>query len=94
MYVCRFCSDALATCSDTSNSSFSTCVFAVLIFAVKHLITSHPNLLGISAQMHGVGVPASSSQSHHHSHHIIMEIGMAASTTASNVIRISALRLA
>jgi hypothetical protein len=45
-------------------------------------------------QMHGVGVPASGSQSHRHSHHIIMEIEMAASAMASNIIRILALRLA
>ncbi|KAI0260988.1 hypothetical protein BGY98DRAFT_1054279, partial [Russula aff. rugulosa BPL654] len=55
-----FCSDALATCGDTGSSS-SARVFSLLISAIKHLVTSRPNLLGVSAQMHGVGVPASGS---------------------------------
>ena len=87
MYACRFCSDVLATCGDTGSSS-SARVFALLISAVKHLATSRPNLLGVSAQMHGVGVPASGSRSHRHSHHIVTEMGTAASATASNVVRI------
>ncbi|KAI0267181.1 hypothetical protein BGY98DRAFT_1026893, partial [Russula aff. rugulosa BPL654] len=39
--------------------------------------------------MHGVGVPASGSQSHRHSHHIVAEMGTAASATASNIAGLS-----
>jgi hypothetical protein len=51
MYACRSCSDALATRGDTGSSSAR--VFALLISALKHLVTSRLNLLGVSAQMHG-----------------------------------------
>ncbi|KAI0264540.1 hypothetical protein BGY98DRAFT_1040772, partial [Russula aff. rugulosa BPL654] len=33
------------------------------------LVTSRPTLLDVSVQMHGVGIPASDSQSHLHSYH-------------------------
>ena len=55
----------------------------------KCLVTSRPILLGVSAQMYSVGVPASDSQSHLHSHHSLDSIAemvvTAASATVSNV---------
>jgi hypothetical protein len=46
--------DALATDGDTSSAS-SARAFTLLI----SVLTSRPALLGVSAQMYGVGVPAS-----------------------------------
>ncbi len=81
--------DALATDSDTSSAS-SARVFSLLISALKRLVTSRPVLLGVSAQMHGVGVPASDSQSHLHSPHsldsVAEMVATAASATVSNVV--------
>jgi hypothetical protein len=37
--------------------------------ALKRLVTSRPALLGVSTQIHGMGVPASNPQSHLHGHH-------------------------
>jgi hypothetical protein len=99
--TCRLCSDAefmrsvwqrydaLATDGDTSSAS-SARVFTLLISALKRLVTSRPVLLGVSAQMHGVGVPVSDSQSHLHSHHsldsVAEMVATAASATVSNVV--------
>jgi hypothetical protein len=49
--------DTLATDSDTSSASSTSSarVFTLLISALKCLVTSRPTLLGVSAQMHGVG---------------------------------------
>jgi hypothetical protein len=81
--------DALATDGDTSSAS-SARVFTLLISALKRLVTSRPILLGVSAQMHGVGVPAGDSQSHLHSHHsldsVAEMVATAASATMSNVV--------
>jgi hypothetical protein len=81
--------DALATDGDTSSAS-SARVFTLLISALKRLVTSRPVLLGVSAQMHGVGVSASDSQSHIHSHHsldsVAEMVATAASATVSNVV--------
>ena len=100
-YTCRLCSDAefirgvwqrydaLATDGDTGNSSRAR-VFTLLISALKRLVTSRPAMLGVSAQMHGVGVPASDSQSHLHSPHsldsVAEMVATAASATVSNVV--------
>ena len=57
--------DALATDSDTG-VTYSARVFIPLKrhkSALKHLVTSRPTLLGVSAQMRGVGIPVSDSQS-------------------------------
>lgn len=101
MYTCRLCSDAefirsvwrrydaLATDGDTGSASCPR-VFTLLISALKRLVTSRPSLLGISAQMHGVGVPAGDSQAHLHSHHsldsVAEMVATAASATVSNVV--------
>ena len=81
--------DAVATDGDAGNTS-SARVFTLLISALKRLVTSRPVLLGVSAQMHGVGVPASDSQSHLHSHHSLDSVAemmaTAASATVSNVV--------
>jgi hypothetical protein len=81
--------DALATDGDTSSAS-STRVFTFVISALKRLVISHPTLFGVSAQMHGVGVPASDSQSHLHSHHSLDSVAemvtTAVSATVSNVV--------
>jgi hypothetical protein len=60
--------DALVTDGDTGSTS-SARVFNLFISALKHLVTSRPTVLDVSAQMHDVGIPASNSQSHLHSHH-------------------------
>ncbi|KAI0261185.1 hypothetical protein BGY98DRAFT_1104516 [Russula aff. rugulosa BPL654] len=62
------CLGPLATDGWTSGSS-SARVFTSLTSALKLLVTLRPTLLGVSAQMPGVGVPASDSRSHLHSHH-------------------------
>jgi hypothetical protein len=81
--------DALATDGDTGSASGAR-VFALLISSLKCLVTSRPVLLGVSAQMHGVGVPASDSQSHLHSPHsldsVAEMVATAASATVSNVV--------
>ena len=93
---CRLCSDAefirsvwqrydaLATDGDTSSAS-SARVFTLLISALKRLVTSRPILLGVSAQMHGVGIPVGNSQSRLHSHHswdsVAEMVAVAASAT-------------
>ncbi|KAF8495992.1 hypothetical protein F5888DRAFT_1907591 [Russula emetica] len=81
--------DALVTDGDTGSAS-SARLFTFLISALKFLVTSHPALLGVSAQMHGVGVPASDSQSHLDSHHsldsVAEMVATAASATVSNVV--------
>ncbi len=101
IYTCRLCSDAefmrgvwqrydaLATDGDTVSTSGAR-VFTLLISALKRLVTSRPALLGVSAQMHGVGVPASDLQPHLHSHHsldtVAEMVATAASATVSNVV--------
>ena len=55
------------------------------------MVTSRPVMLGVSVQAHGVGVPASDSQSRFHSHHNLdsvteMVVATAASATVSNVV--------
>ena len=101
MNTCRLCSDAefirsvwqrydaLASDGDTGNASGAR-VFTLLISALKRLVTSRPVMLGVSAQMHGVGVPASDSQSHLHSPHsldsVAEMVATAASATVSNVV--------
>jgi hypothetical protein len=81
--------DALATDGDTGGASCPR-IFTLLISALKRLVTSRPSLLGISAQMHGVGVPASDSQPHLHGHHsldsVAEMVATAASATVSNVV--------
>ncbi|KAI0270116.1 hypothetical protein BGY98DRAFT_1190133 [Russula aff. rugulosa BPL654] len=78
--------DALATDSCTSSAS-SARVFTSLISVFRLLVTSRPTLLGVSAQMHGVGVAASDSRSHLHSHHssdsVVETVTMAASGTGT-----------
>ena len=60
-----------------------------LISALKRLVTSRPILLGVSAQMHDVGVSASDSQSHPHGHHSVAEMSAtAASATVLNIVRV------
>jgi hypothetical protein len=80
--------DALATDGDGGASGAR--IFALLISALQRLVTSRPALLGVSAQMHGMGVHASDSLPHIHSHHSLDSVaGMvatAASATVSNVV--------
>jgi len=81
--------DALATDGDTCSAS-SARVFTLLISALKCLVTSRPTLLGVFAQMRGVGIPAIDTQSHLHSHHgldsITEMVATDASATVSNVV--------
>jgi hypothetical protein len=57
--------DALATDGDTGSASASARVFTILVSALLRRATSHPTLLGVPAQMHGVRIPASNTL---HSH--------------------------
>lgn len=99
-HTCRLCSDAEFMRSvwqrydasvvdgDTSGGCGAR-VFTLLISALQRLVTSRPSLLGVSAQMQGVGVPASDTLPHLHSHSLDSVAGMmatAASATVSNVV--------
>jgi hypothetical protein len=72
--------DALAIDGDTGNAS-NACIFTLF----KRMVTSRPTLLGVSAQMHGVGIPVGNSQSRLHSHHswdsVAEMVAVAASAT-------------
>jgi hypothetical protein len=82
--MCRLCSDAefmhsvwqrydaLATDGDTSSASSAR--VPLLTSVLKCLVTSRLVLLGVSAQMHDVGIPVSDSQLHIHSHHSLDRI--------------------
>ena len=98
--MCRLCGDAdfirsiwqrydaLAVGGDTSSAS-GTRIFTILISALKRLVTSRPSLLGVSAQMQGVGIHPSDSLPHGHGHSLDSVAGMvatAASATVSNVV--------
>ena len=75
--------DTLATDGCTSSTS-SARVITSLISVFKLLVTSRPTLLRVSAQMHGVGVPASDSQSRLHNHssdNVVEMLAKAASGT-------------
>jgi len=66
-----------------------TRIFTILISALKRLVTSRPSLLGVSAQMQGVGIHPSDSLPHGHGHSLDSVAGMvatAASATVSNVV--------
>ncbi len=79
---------ASATNSNTGITS-GACVFTLFIATLQRLITSHPSLLSVSAQMQGIGVPTSNSLLYSHSHSLdsIAEMVVtAASVTMSNVM--------
>ncbi|KAI9435094.1 hypothetical protein H4582DRAFT_1817945 [Lactarius indigo] len=79
--------DASASDVDAGGSG-SARVFTYLISALKRLVTSRPALLGVSAQMQGVGVPTNDTLPHS-SHSLDSVAGMvatAASATMSNVV--------
>ncbi|KAH9013194.1 hypothetical protein EDB84DRAFT_1533406 [Lactarius hengduanensis] len=79
--------DASAGDSDSGGSGNAR-VFTYLISALKRLVTSRPALLGVSAQMQGVGVPTNDTLPHS-SHSLDSVAGMvatAASATMSNVV--------
>jgi hypothetical protein len=98
-HTCSLCSDAEfmrsvwqrydATVADSDTSSAGGApIFMHLISALKRLVTSRPSLLGVSAQMQGVGISASDTLPHH-SHSLDSVAGMvatAASATVSNVV--------
>ena len=80
--------DASATDSDTGITS-GACVFTLFVATLHRLVTSRPSLLGVSAQMQVVGVPASDSLPYSHSHSLdtVAEmVATAASATVSNVV--------
>ena len=57
--------DPLAIDSDVTDAgSASSPRVLTLISAFERLVISRPTRLGISAQIHGVGIPASYSQMH------------------------------
>ncbi|KAI9452204.1 hypothetical protein F5148DRAFT_1237059 [Russula earlei] len=76
--------DALAA-DDGTGSISSARVFITLISALKRLVTSRPSLLGVSAQMQGVGVHSSDSLPHSLDS-VAGMMATAASATVSNVV--------
>lgn len=60
------------------DKSGGTKLFAKLVSALGHQVNEKPALLGVGTQMHGLGVPASSSE-HVNSGYLDMGIGMVAS---------------
>jgi hypothetical protein len=80
--------DALISEGDTGSASGAR-VFTLFVSTLQRLVTSRPSLLGVSAQMQGVGVPTSDSLSYSHSHSLdsVAEmVATAASATVSNVV--------
>ena len=79
--------DALATDGDTS-STFGARVFTLLIATLQRLVTSRPSLLGVSAQIQGVGVSASDSMSYSHGQSLdsIAEMVATAGSATVNVV--------
>jgi hypothetical protein len=80
--------DASETDGDTGSASGAR-VFTLFISTLQRLVTSRPSLLGVSAQMQGLGVPSSDSLSYSHSHSLdsVAEmVATAASATVSNVV--------
>jgi hypothetical protein len=80
--------DALVTDGESGTAEGAP-VFTVFVSALQRLVTSRPALLGVSAQMQGVGVPPSDSLPYSHSHSLdsVAEmVATAASATVSNVV--------
>jgi hypothetical protein len=65
---------------------YSARVFTPIISALKRLVTSRPALLGLPVQMHGVGIPASGSQSHLHGHHSLDSVAEMVATANSATV--------
>lgn len=65
-----------------------TKLFAKLVSALGHLVNEKPALLGVGTQMHGLGVPASSSE-HVNSGYLDMGIGMVASAATLGASAVS-----
>jgi len=78
------CYDGLVTDGDTGSTS-SARVFGLFMSSefLKHLLTLRATVLGASAQMHCVVIPASNSQSHLHSHHSLYRVTEMVATAAS-----------
>lgn len=69
-------------------SAGGTKLFAKLVSALGHLVNEKPALLGVGTQMHGLGVPASSSE-HVNSGYLDMGIGMVASAATLGASAVS-----
>lgn len=67
--------------ADTGGSK----VFTALVTSLKRLVTEKPALLGVSSQMHGVGVPASTSSNGDLSLDVGGVAGMMASAASATV---------
>ncbi|EJT47942.1 hypothetical protein A1Q1_03177 [Trichosporon asahii var. asahii CBS 2479] len=65
-----------------------TKLFAKLVSALGHLVNEKPALLGVGTQMHGLGVPASSSE-HVNSGYLDMGIGIVASAATLGASAVS-----
>jgi len=78
------CYDALAT--DTASG---VCVFTPFVVILQRLVTSRLSLVGVSAQMQGVGLPTSDSMPYSHSHSLdsVTEmVATAVSAIISNIV--------
>ena len=78
----------MVTDGDASSASGAR-VFTIFVATLQRLVTSRPSLHGVSAQMQGVGVPASDSMPYSHGHSLddIAEmVASAASVTVSDVV--------
>ena len=80
--------DALATNSDNGSTSGAR-VFKLLVATSQGLVTSRPSLLGVSAQILGVGVSTSHSMSYSRGHsldRVATMVVTATEVTVSNAI--------
>ena len=91
VYTSRFRSYAafIRSATDCANSlHYSTVAHAsspFLTSAPNRLVTSHSALLGVSAQIHSVTIPASGSRLHIHSYNILGSVAEMVATV-SNVV--------
>ena len=76
--------DALAT-DGNNGSTPGARVFKFLVATSQRLVTSRPSLLGVSAQMQGLGVSASTSISYSRRHSLDSVVAMVATATRATV---------
>ena len=84
--IWQYC-DALATDGDIGSAS-GAYIFKLFVATLLRLVTSRPSLLGVSAQIQGVGVPVSDSMPYSRSHSLDSVAEMAA-TAAVRLSRTS-----
>ncbi|WOO78809.1 Protein MON2 [Vanrija pseudolonga] len=66
-------------------------LFAKLVSAFGRLVNDKPQLLGVSSQIHGLGVPQSAAAEHANAGYLDMGIGMMASAASAGVSTVTAM---